>query len=42
MNSDSKVNEIYIRFVTLHSLWSGNNVLCSSSVGNMLLVVFLF
>ena len=39
VNSDSKVNEIYIRFVTLHSLWSGNSVWCSSSVGNVLLFV---
>ena len=39
MNSDSKVNEIYIRFVTLHSLWSGNSVLYSSSVENVLTFV---
>ena len=39
MNSDPRVNEMYIRFVTLHSLWSGNSVLCSLFVGNMLLFV---
>ena len=39
LNSDSRVNEIYIRFVILHSLWSGNSVWCSSSVGNVLLFV---
>ena len=39
VSSDSKVNEMYILFVILHSLWSGNNVWCSSSVGNVLLFV---
>ena len=39
VSSDSKANEMYILFVILHSLWSGNNVLCSSSMGNVLLFV---
>ena len=39
VSSNSKVNEIYILFVILHSLWSGNNLLCSLSVGNVLLFV---
>ena len=39
VSSDSRVNEMYILFVILHILWSGNNVWCSSSVGNMLLFV---
>ena len=36
------MNEIYILFVILHSLWSGNNLLCSLSVGNVLLFVIRF
>ena len=39
MNSDSRVNEMYIIFVTLYSLWSRNSVWCSSSFGNVLLFV---
>ena len=37
--SDSRVNEMYILFVILHNVWSGNSVWCSSSVGNVLLFV---
>ena len=39
MNDNFKVNEMYIRFVTLHILWSGKNILYSSSVGKVLLFV---
>ena len=39
MNEDSKVNEMYILFVTLHNLWSGKNLLYSSSVRKVLLFV---
>ena len=33
------MNEMYILFVTFHSLWSGKYVLYSSSVGKVLLIV---
>ena len=39
LNSDSRVNNIYTRLVMLHNRWSGKMVLCSLSVGNMLLFV---
>ena len=39
MNADYSVNDMYICFGTLHSLWSGNNMLCSLLVGKMMLLV---
>ena len=41
MNEDSKVNEMYILFVPLYSIWSGKNILYSLSVGKVLLFVIL-
>ena len=39
MNENFKVKEIYIRFVTLYSLWSGKDVLYFLLVGKVLLFV---
>ena len=39
VNVDSSVNEMYILFVTLHSLWSRNEVLCSLSLENLSLFI---
>ena len=37
VNSDFSVNRMYILFVTLQSISSGNDMVCSLSVGNVLL-----
>ena len=39
LNSDSRVNDIYIIFVILHIRWSGKAISCYLSVGNMLMFV---
>ena len=40
VNVDSSVSEIYILFVTLHSLWSRKEVVYFLSLGDVLLFVF--
>ena len=39
LNADSSANYMYIIFATLHSLWSGNDVLCSLSVERVLMFI---
>ena len=41
VNSDSSVKDIYTRLVILQILWSGKMILCSLSVGKVLLLVIL-